>query len=81
VICVTHPVELSVIYSQGQDGWVLARIHEFPAAMSQGRTREEARDNVLDALRELVFSYLEEGEPAPVPPGATVEGLHVTLTA
>jgi predicted RNase H-like HicB family nuclease len=49
--------------------------------MSQGRTREDARENVLDALRELVFSYLEEGEPVPVPPGASIEELHVTLSA
>lgn len=59
---------LTVIYSPGDEGWVVARIREFPAAMSQGRTRDEARTNVLDALRELVFSYLEEGEPIPVPP-------------
>jgi hypothetical protein len=26
--------------------------------MSQGRTRAEARDNVLDALQELALSYL-----------------------
>lgn len=73
--------KLTVIYSQGDDGWVLARIREFPAAMSQGRTREQARANVLDALREILFSYLEEGEPIPVPPGASIEELHVTLTA
>lgn len=60
---------------------VIAQIREFPAAMSQGRTREEARRSVLDALRELVFSYLDEGEPVPIPPGASVEELHVTLTA
>jgi predicted RNase H-like HicB family nuclease len=47
----TEPLELSVIYQQGEDGFVLARIREVPAAMSQGRTREEARENVLDALR------------------------------
>ena len=75
----SHPVDLSVIYEHGDDGWVIARIREFPAAMSQGRTREEARANVIDALRELVFSYLEEGEPSPIPPDASVEGLHVTL--
>lgn len=76
-----RPVDLTVIYSQGADGWTLARIREFPAAMSQGRTREEARENVLDALRELVFSYLEDAEPVPVPPGAVTEEMHVTLEA
>lgn len=72
-------MQLTVIYEHGEDGWVVARIREVPAAMSQGKTQEEARENVLDALRELVQSYLEEGEPAPLPEGATSEALRVTL--
>jgi predicted RNase H-like HicB family nuclease len=34
-----------------EEGWIVARIVEVPGAMSQGRTREEARENVIDALR------------------------------
>jgi predicted RNase H-like HicB family nuclease len=75
----SDPLRLTVIYEQGEDGWVLARIREVPAAMSQGRTREEARENVLDALRELVLSYLEEGEPVPAPAEASTEALTVTI--
>jgi len=33
-----------------EDGWIVARVLEVPGAMSQGRTREEARENALDAL-------------------------------
>lgn len=32
-------------------GWIVARVVEVPGALSQGRTREEARENVLDALK------------------------------
>jgi predicted RNase H-like HicB family nuclease len=32
-------------------GWIVARVLEVPGAMSQGRTREEARENALKALR------------------------------
>ena len=32
-------------------GWIVARILEVPGALSQGKTREEARENVLDALQ------------------------------
>lgn len=53
-----HRLRLTVQYEEGQDGWVIARVRELPAAMSQGRTRQEARDNVLDALQELALSYL-----------------------
>ena len=44
---------LTIRFEDAGDGWVLARIEEEPAAISQGRTREEAYENVLDALRHL----------------------------
>ena len=78
---VTDPLQLTVIYEQGDDGWVIARIREVPGAMSQGRTQKEARENVLDALRELVLSYLDEGGSAPLQPGANVEAVRVTLAS
>jgi predicted RNase H-like HicB family nuclease len=34
-----------------EEGWIVARVMEVPGALSQGRTREEARENVLDALQ------------------------------
>ena len=37
-----------------KDGWIVARVLEVPGALSQGRTREEARENVLDALRTVL---------------------------
>ncbi len=73
-------LQLTVTYEDGEDGFVIARIREVPAAMSQGRTREEARINVLDALRELVLSYLEDGENGPLPEGISAEALNVTVT-
>lgn len=36
--------------SPDEDGWIVARVLEVPGAMSQGRTRDEARANALDAL-------------------------------
>lgn len=37
-----------------EEGWIVARILEVPGAMSQGRTRQEAKENVLDALRTVL---------------------------
>jgi predicted RNase H-like HicB family nuclease len=59
-----HRLRLTVQYEEGQDGWIIARVRELPAAMSQGRNRQEARENVLDALQELALSFLG-GEPTP----------------
>jgi predicted RNase H-like HicB family nuclease len=48
-------LQLTIVYEQGDDGWVIASIPEVPGAMSQGRTRDEARANVIDALQ-LILS-------------------------
>lgn len=38
-----------------QDGsWILAIVEEIPGAFSQGKTIEEARENVTEALRMMV---------------------------
>jgi predicted RNase H-like HicB family nuclease len=60
-----------------EDGWTVARIVEVPGAMSQGRSRGEARENVIDALR-LMLSP-DDGDPA-VANGRS-EPLDLILTA
>ena len=55
----SESLQITIVYEQGEDGWVIASIPEVPGAHSQGHTREEARANVIDALRgilELRFS-------------------------
>lgn len=47
---------LTIHYEEGADGWVTATVEEEPGAISQGRTREEAYANVLDALHDLRHS-------------------------
>lgn len=54
-------VRLTVRYTDAGDGWVTAQIIEIPAAISEGRTRAEARENVLDALQ-VVLTPDEEFE-------------------
>lgn len=47
----SESLQLTIVYEQGDDGWVIASIPEVPGAMSQGSTRDEARANVIDALQ------------------------------
>jgi predicted RNase H-like HicB family nuclease len=48
-------VDFTIFFdSPDENGWIVARILGVPGAMSQGRTREEARENVLDALRTVL---------------------------
>ncbi len=43
---------MTITYEEpDEQGWIVARVAEVPGALSQGRTREEARENVIDALR------------------------------
>ena len=43
---------LTIAYDESdEDGWIVARVVEVPGAVSQVRTREEAHENVIDALR------------------------------
>jgi predicted RNase H-like HicB family nuclease len=51
VIGMSDALRFTIHYSEGGDGWVMAQVEEVPGAISQGRTREEARQNVTDALR------------------------------
>lgn len=44
-------VHLTIVYEAGDDGWIISSIPEVPGTMSQGRTRQEARANVIDALQ------------------------------
>jgi len=43
-----------VIYEVDQSGWVVASVPRVPGVHSQGRTCEEARANVIDALRGML---------------------------
>lgn len=72
-----NTVMLTAVYQQSGDWWA-AWIEELPGANTQGRTIEEAREN----LREAVQLVLEEGEVPeeshePLAPGAIRESLTV----
>jgi predicted RNase H-like HicB family nuclease len=74
--CMSEKLRLTIAYDEpDEDGWIVARVVEVPGAISQGRTREEARENVVDALR-LIFS--PDDDNASVGPGGS-EPLEVIL--
>ena len=48
----SEKLRLTIKYEEpDEDGWIVASIVEVPGALSQGRTRDEARTNVIDALQ------------------------------
>ena len=44
----------------------MAQVEEVPGAISQGRTREEARENVTDALRLMLKPHHRRGRRSQV---------------
>jgi predicted RNase H-like HicB family nuclease len=70
-------LRLTITYDEpDEDGWIVARVLEVPGALSQGRTREEARENVVDALRLMLAP---DEDDASVAEGRS-EPLELTLT-
>jgi len=67
-------IPLSIRYDPVEDGWVQARIEELPV-ITAGPTREDARELVLDALREYLLSL-----QSPASGGGSRERESVALT-
>jgi predicted RNase H-like HicB family nuclease len=60
----SETLRLTVVYEDGGDGWIVASIPEVPGAHSQGHTRAEARENVIDALQTMLTPDEELQEPS-----------------
>ena len=52
-------MKLTAVIEKGGNGWFVGQIEEFPAAISQGLTIEEVKENLLDALRLLLDTNKE----------------------
>lgn len=50
----SESLQMTIVYEPGDDGWTVASVPEVPGVHSQGRTRAEARENVIDALRGML---------------------------
>ena len=60
-------LEYHAAYFEIEDGWYMAKVLDFPGALSQGRTLRSARHMIRDALRGLAEYILEKGEVLPPP--------------
>ena len=75
----SEPLHLTIVYEDGEDGWTVASVPEVPGVHSQGRTRDEARSNVIDALHGIL--ELRFGEHALKEPAADSESLELVIAA
>ncbi len=42
---------VTAIIEQGDDGWLVGQLKEFPAVIDQGKTLEELKKNLLSGLQ------------------------------
>ncbi len=68
-------LKLTAVFEQDDDGWINARVLELPGANTCAKTREEARELLIDAVRELIASYAEDERRE----GVSYETLEVEL--
>ncbi len=46
-------MKFSILIEKSDDGWFVGQIEEVPAAISQGKTIEECKANVMNALTDV----------------------------
>jgi predicted RNase H-like HicB family nuclease len=79
VVSVSETLQLTIVYEDAEDGWIVASIPEVPGAHSQGKSRSEARENVIDALHGIL--ELRFGEHALTEPVSDSEPIELTIAA
>ncbi len=67
----------TVGFSRGEDGYIVASVPALPGCHSQGRTMEEARANIREAMQGYLASLKFLGEP--IPAEETVEQVEVSV--
>ena len=58
----SEDLHLTIVFEQDEAGWYVASVPQVPGALSQGRTRQEARENVIDALRLMLTPEPDTGQ-------------------
>ncbi len=54
-----------VIVYPGEDGYWVVECPTLPGCISQGRSKEEAIANIVEAIRGYIAALLEDGLPIP----------------
>jgi antitoxin HicB len=66
-----------VLIEQDEDGVYVAEVPSLPGCISQGQTREEAVENIREAIAAYLDSLDAHGDP--IPPPITEEVVEVNV--
>jgi antitoxin HicB len=70
-------MKFRIIIQQDGDGIFVSECPNLPGCISQGKTREEAIENIQDAIKGYVESLKKHNEP--VPPSIYEEVIEVAV--
>lgn len=78
---VSEPIRstYTVILTKAEDGWFCGQVAEVPEAISQGRSTEEAKENVSEALAAAIEWRLADGERVSGTRDGRIEDLEIAL--
>lgn len=60
-------MKFRIIIEQDEDGVYIVECPSLPGCISQGSTRQEALENIKDAIRGYLQSLKKHNEPIPPP--------------
>jgi predicted RNase H-like HicB family nuclease len=63
----------TVILEPGEDGQTVVSCPALPGCRSEGRTREEALENIKEAIELYIEALIDNGDPVPTEEAETVE--------
>ncbi|MCP4460113.1 MAG: type II toxin-antitoxin system HicB family antitoxin [Cytophagales bacterium] len=55
-------MKLTAIIEKSEDGWYVGQVEELPTAISQGKTIDELKANLLEAFQLIMEANKEETE-------------------
>lgn len=58
-------MQRQIVLSDGEDGYIVAEVPSLPGCVSQGQTRDEALENIQEAIALYEEDLRECGEPVP----------------
>lgn len=56
-------MNFKVLIEKDEDGYYVATVPSLPGCISQGKTEEEARENIKEAIELHLTALAEEGAP------------------
>jgi len=71
-------MEMKVLIEKS-DNWYVATVPSLPGCVSQGKTEEEAKRNVKEAIELHINSLIREGMPLRLPKGVKQTSVAVTV--